>query len=163
MTIKELCKKHINCSVCPYLPICGDAVCPYLPICGDKPENYNLGTDLKVTNAIIQTAKALEQEPITSTCGVTNKIAEFFSNWDGDESAKMEISVNDMRKISSMFATKCRAESELKALEQHNIDKLISKLEDEKFKLYNDDIHCGFDGGLERAKQIVKEFYEAQE
>ena len=51
MTIKELCKKHINCSVCPYLPICGD-----------RPENYGLGEDLEVTNAIIETAKALEQD-----------------------------------------------------------------------------------------------------
>ena len=53
MTIKELCKKHINC-----------AVCPYLPICGDIPEKYNLGDDLEVTNAIIETAKALEPRPI---------------------------------------------------------------------------------------------------
>lgn len=52
MTIKELCKKHINC-----------AVCPYLPICGDRPESYKLGDDLEVTNAIIETAKELEQEP----------------------------------------------------------------------------------------------------
>lgn len=52
MTIKELCKKHTNCTVCPYLPICGD-----------RPENYSLGNDLEVTNAIIETAKALEQEP----------------------------------------------------------------------------------------------------
>ena len=55
MTIKELCKKHINC-----------AVCPYLPICGDRPDNYNLGEDLEVTNAIIKTAKALEQQPKTA-------------------------------------------------------------------------------------------------
>lgn len=108
--------------------------------------------------------KALEQQPITDvSSNVLHKIVEFFSNWDGDENAKLEISVRDMREISSMFVTKCRAESKLKALEQHNINKLISKLEDEKFKLYDDDIHSGFDGGLERAKQIVKEFYEVVE
>lgn len=49
---------------------------------------------------------------------VLHKISEFFSNWDGDENAKIEISVEDMREISSMFVTKCRVESKLKALEQ---------------------------------------------
>lgn len=53
MTIKELCKKHTSCNVCPYLPICGD-----------MPADYELGDDLEVTNAIVETAKALDQEPI---------------------------------------------------------------------------------------------------
>ena len=63
--------------------------------------------------------KALEQQPIIDVnSNVLHKISEFFSNWDGDENAKMEISVEDMREISSMFVTKCRVESKLKALEQ---------------------------------------------
>ena len=49
MTIKELCKKHSNCYTCPYLPVCGD-----------MPADYEQGDDLEVTNAIIETAKALE-------------------------------------------------------------------------------------------------------
>lgn len=49
MTIKELCKKHINCDTCPYLPVCGDI-----------PADYESGDDSEVTNAIIETAKALE-------------------------------------------------------------------------------------------------------
>ena len=53
MTIKELCKKHTSCDVCPYLPICGD-----------MPEDYESGDDLEVTNAIVETAKALDQETI---------------------------------------------------------------------------------------------------
>lgn len=67
-----------------------------------------------------EVADALEQqsEDVISRYGVPHKIAEFFSNWDGDENAKMEISVEDMREISSMFVTKCRTESKLKALEQ---------------------------------------------
>ena len=125
MTIKELCKKHINCSVCPYLPLCGD-----------RPENYGLGEDLEVTNAIIETAKALKQEPITSTSSVTHKIAEFFSNWDGDESAKMEISVNDMREISDMFVTKCRAESKLKALQKPCEDAVSRQVIKERLSKY---------------------------
>lgn len=48
----------------------------------------------------------------------------------------------------------------IEALEQHNIDKLINKLENEKFKLYSNDWLCGFDSGLGKAEQVVKEFYE---
>jgi hypothetical protein len=76
--------------------------------------------------------KALEQQPITDvSSNVLHKIAEFFSNWDGDENAKMEISVEDMREISSMFVTKCRVESKLKALEQEpfKCEETISKSE----------------------------------
>ena len=53
MTIKELCKKHRFCDACPYLPICGD-----------MPAEYESGDDLEVTNAIIETAKALEPQHI---------------------------------------------------------------------------------------------------
>ena len=53
MTIKELCRKHTSCDVCPYLPICSD-----------MPADYKSGDDLEVTNAIVKTAKALNQEPI---------------------------------------------------------------------------------------------------
>lgn len=49
MTIKELCKKQSSCDACPYLPICRGI-----------PEKYELGDDLEVTNAIVETAKALE-------------------------------------------------------------------------------------------------------
>ena len=51
MTIKELCKKHISCDVCPFLPICGE-----------MSEYYRPGDDLEVTKAIIETAKALQSQ-----------------------------------------------------------------------------------------------------
>ncbi len=54
MTIKELCKGQTNCDACPYLPICGD-----------MPADYESGDDLEVTNAIIETAKALQPQPKT--------------------------------------------------------------------------------------------------
>lgn len=54
MTIKELCKKHTICDTCPYLPVCGD-----------MPADYEQGDDLEVTNAIIETAKALQPQPKT--------------------------------------------------------------------------------------------------
>jgi hypothetical protein len=49
MTIKELCKKHTTCDTCPYLSVCGDI-----------PEKYVPCDDLETTNAIIETAKALQ-------------------------------------------------------------------------------------------------------
>lgn len=51
MTIKELCKNHTTCDTCPYLPVCGD-----------MPADYESGDDLEVTNAIIETAKALQSQ-----------------------------------------------------------------------------------------------------
>lgn len=59
-----------------------------------------------------------QSEDTISGYSVLHKIAEFFINWDGDENAKLEISVSDMREISNMFTTKCRAESKLKALQK---------------------------------------------
>jgi hypothetical protein len=61
--------------------------------------------------------KALEQQPITDvSSNVLHKIAEFFSNWDGDENAKMEISVNDMREIADVYTIKARIERQLKEI-----------------------------------------------
>lgn len=54
----------------------------------------------------------LEQQPIIDV-NVPHKIAEFFSNWDGDENAKMEISVNDMREIAFVYSKKARIERQL--------------------------------------------------
>jgi hypothetical protein len=64
--------------------------------------------------------KALEQqsEDAISRYSVLHKIAEFFSNWDGDENAKMEISVNDMREIAYIYRKKARLEHQLKEIRQ---------------------------------------------
>lgn len=59
-----------------------------------------------------------EHEDAISRYGVLYKIAEFFSNWDGDETAKMEISVNDMREIADIFRKKARAEWRLNKIRQ---------------------------------------------
>lgn len=61
---------------------------------------------------LIEELKILEQQPIIDV-NVPHKIAEFFQNWDGDETAKMEISVNDMREIADIFRKKARAERQL--------------------------------------------------
>lgn len=63
--------------------------------------------------------KVLEQQPIIDVSNVSHKIAEFFSNWDGDETAKMEISVNDMREIADIFRKKARAERQLTEVNYH--------------------------------------------
>jgi hypothetical protein len=61
--------------------------------------------------------KVLEQElESTYKYGVLHKIAEFFSNWDGDENAKMEISVNDMREIADVHTRKALIERQLKEI-----------------------------------------------
>jgi hypothetical protein len=63
--------------------------------------------------ALDKAIKALEQEPIIDVSNVPHKIAEFFSNWDGDENAKMEISVDDMREIAFAYSKKARIERQL--------------------------------------------------
>jgi hypothetical protein len=70
-----------------------------------------------------------KQEPIVGVNNVTHKIAEFFSNWNGDEDAKMEISVNDMREIADVYIRKARIERQLKekALEQESCEDCISR------------------------------------
>lgn len=77
---------------------------------------YRSGWNLSIrdVNALEMAIKALEQES-ESICkyGVLHKIAEFFQNWNGDETAKMEISVNDMREIADIFRKKARAERQL--------------------------------------------------
>ena len=85
--------------------------------------------------ALDMAIKALEQqsEDAISRYGVPHKIAEFFSNWDGDENAKMEISVKDIREISGMFVTKCQAESKLKTLKQSSCEDAISRKETVQF------------------------------
>lgn len=82
----------------------------------------------KVCNLAI---KALEQQPVIDINNVTHKIAEFFSNWDGDENAKMEISVNDMREIAFVYSKKARIERQLKekALEQEPCEDTISRVD----------------------------------
>lgn len=59
-----------------------------------------------------------QSEDAISRYSVLHKIAEFFSNWDGDENAKMEISVNDMREIADIFRKKARAEWQLNKIRQ---------------------------------------------
>ena len=73
--------------------------------------------------------KALEQESV-STCkyGVLHKIAEFFRNWDGDETAKMEISVKDMREIASIFRKQAYLEHQLKEIKQHPEDAISREM-----------------------------------
>jgi hypothetical protein len=73
------------------------------------------GDDEKYHNEVLEyTIKALEQQPITDvSSNVLHKIAEFFSNWDGDENAKMEISVDDMREIAFAYSKKARIERRL--------------------------------------------------
>lgn len=69
--------------------------------------------------AMMMAVKALEQQPCEdsiSRYGVPHKIAEFFSDWDGDKNAKMEISVNDMREIASAYSKKARLEHQLKEI-----------------------------------------------
>ena len=77
---------------------------------------YRSGWNLSIrdVNALDMAIKALEQES-ESICkyGVLHKIAKFFQNWNGDETAKMEISVNDMREIANIFRKKVRAERRL--------------------------------------------------
>ena len=80
-------------------------------------------------NEILDLAtKALEQEPIIDV-NVPHKIAEFLSDWDGDENAKMEISVDDMREIAFVYTKKARIERQLKekALEQEPCEDAISR------------------------------------
>jgi hypothetical protein len=84
--------------------------------------------------------KALEQEfESTYKYGVPHKMAEFFRNWDGDEDAKREISVNDMREIADVYIKKARIERQLKekALEQQPYEKFEST-KDHIYKLAGD-------------------------
>ena len=87
--------------------------------------------------AVEMAIKALEQESITEV-SIPHKIAEFFSNWDGDENAKIEISVNDMREIASIYGKKARLERQLKekALD-YNTDEWCHDC-----KEYDHDKHC---------------------
>ena len=91
-------------------------------------------------NELIESAiKALEQESeSTYKYGILHKIAEFFQNWDGDENAKMEISVNDMREIADIFRKKARAERQLteKVLD-YNPNEWCHDCSE-----YNQDKHC---------------------
>ncbi len=68
MTIKELCKKQTSCDTCPYLLVCRD-----------MPEKYGSVDDLEVTNAIIETAKALDQEHILDK---VKQARQEISDWD---------------------------------------------------------------------------------
>lgn len=72
---------------------------------------------------------ALEQQPIIDVSNVTHKIAEFFSNWDGDENAKMEISVDNMREIAFVYIEKARTKRQLKekALEKEPCEDAINR------------------------------------
>ena len=93
-------------------------------------------------NEILDLAtKALEQEPIIDI-NVPHKIAEFLSDWDGDENAKMEISVDDMREIAFVYTKKARIERQLKekALEPESCDDCISRADVEQ--TVEDNILC---------------------
>ena len=79
------------------------------------PINYGIICTITANGwKLIEELKALKQEPVIDVSGVPHKIAEFFSNWDGDESATMEISVDDMREIAFVYAKKARIERQLK-------------------------------------------------
>ena len=102
---------------------------------------YRSGWDLSIrdVNALDMAIKALEQESeSTYKYGILHKIAEFFQNWDGDENAKMEISVNDMREIADIFRKKARAERQLteKVLD-YNPNEWCHDCSE-----YNQDKHC---------------------
>ena len=70
----------------------------------------------KSLDMAIEALEVRQSEDAINRYSVPHKIAEFFSNWDGDEDAKMEISVNDMREIASTYQGKVRIEQQFKAM-----------------------------------------------